>query len=121
MRKRMRKSLNKGDLAHFDLKQGVGGITDIEFIVQYLILLNAHQHPDLGMWTDNVRSLDKLKQHNILSETEAKDLLDGYYRLRGKLHHLALQERPRTVEKGLIESTVKTVETIWDKQFCLKM
>ncbi len=41
MRERMRKELLKPRAGHFDLKQDPGGIVDIEFLVQYLVLLNA--------------------------------------------------------------------------------
>jgi glutamate-ammonia-ligase adenylyltransferase len=35
-----------------------GGIADIEFMVQYKILANAHRYPDLVTYTDNIRQLD---------------------------------------------------------------
>ena len=44
MRTRMRRELDKSSQEDFDLKQGAGGIGDIEFIVQYLVLRNAAEH-----------------------------------------------------------------------------
>jgi [glutamine synthetase] adenylyltransferase / [glutamine synthetase]-adenylyl-L-tyrosine phosphorylase len=115
MRSRMRDSLDKSNSEYFDLKQGLGGVTDIEFIVQYLILSYAHEYPDLGQWTDNVRSLDKLKEHGLLSENEAKTLLDAYFCLRGKIHHLALQEKERLVDNEMFVSSRQAVSAIWDR------
>ncbi|MGD8570747.1 MAG: bifunctional [glutamate--ammonia ligase]-adenylyl-L-tyrosine phosphorylase/[glutamate--ammonia-ligase] adenylyltransferase, partial [Gammaproteobacteria bacterium] len=41
MRERMRKELAAKKSGFFDLKQGEGGITDIEFMVQYMVLARA--------------------------------------------------------------------------------
>ena len=42
----------------FDLKHDRGGMVDIEFIVQYLVLAHAHQYPQL---TANIGNLALLK------------------------------------------------------------
>lgn len=55
MRLRMIKELDKTTHGIFDLKHGRGGLVDLEFMVQYLMLLNAHNYPDLAKWTDVVR------------------------------------------------------------------
>src|SRR5690606_4147187 len=47
MRQRMRAELDRGDAARFDLKQGAGGLVDLEFLVQYGVLAQAAQHPAL--------------------------------------------------------------------------
>ena len=57
MRTRMRRELLKQDPDTFDLKQGRGGIVDIEFLIQYLILLHAHRFPELVTYSDNVRQI----------------------------------------------------------------
>ena len=44
----------------FDLKQGSGGIADIEFIVQYLVLANAASDESLYFYSDNIRQLEAL-------------------------------------------------------------
>ena len=46
-------SASKRDL--FDIKTDEGGITDIEFIAQYLVLRYAPGEPRLTRWSDNVR------------------------------------------------------------------
>ena len=43
-----------------DVKQDPGGITDIEFLVQYLVLREAYRYPDLVRWSDNIRQLEAL-------------------------------------------------------------
>ena len=71
MRERMRAELDAGPAGIFDLKQGRGGIADIEFMVQYKILANAHRYPDLLTYTDNIRQLDGLERSGILSIADA--------------------------------------------------
>lgn len=66
----------------FDLKQGRGGIADIEFVVQYKILANANRHPDLLVYTDNIRQLDGLERFGILSIADAARLRNAYRGLR---------------------------------------
>ncbi|MEW6445050.1 MAG: bifunctional [glutamate--ammonia ligase]-adenylyl-L-tyrosine phosphorylase/[glutamate--ammonia-ligase] adenylyltransferase, partial [Pseudomonadota bacterium] len=45
MREKMRAELDQKDPALFHIKTGSGGLTDIEFIVQYHLLAHAHTHP----------------------------------------------------------------------------
>ncbi len=60
MRERMVKELDRGNATRFDLKHGPGGITDIEFMVQYAVLWWAGAHPPLLAWTDNLRLLETI-------------------------------------------------------------
>ncbi len=114
MREKMRNSLDKSDQDNFDLKQGVGGIADIEFMVQYSVLRWAWKHPDLLDWTDNIRLLDSLAKHGILTGDVVQSLADAYRCFRSAAHRLALQERPGLVaQKELIEERNK-VKEIWD-------
>ncbi len=92
MRERMRKELARGGEARFDLKQDRGGIADIEFLVQYLVLRHAAGHPELLRWTDNIRLLDTLEQAGLLPPGDAATLRDSYRAYRARVHRLALQE-----------------------------
>ena len=53
MRKRMREA-NPNRTALFDLKHDAGGMIDIEFMVQYIVLRYAAQHPGLTLNTGNI-------------------------------------------------------------------
>src|SRR5690606_23070528 len=55
MRVRMRAELGRAGPGEFDLKQDAGGIADIEFLVQYLVLAHAAEHPALVDCPDNIR------------------------------------------------------------------
>ncbi len=93
MRRRMRKQLDRSNRERFDLKHGAGGIGDIEFLVQYLVLENAGNDPDVIYYSDNIRQLDALVDSGILEPTLGQRLQDCYRSYRLRLHHLALDEQ----------------------------
>ena len=93
MRKKMWESLSRHSSDTFNLKKDQGGITDIEFIVQFLILAHAHQHPELTKWSDNIRQLESLEQNGLLNQAQAEQLANTYRTLRNHVHALALQEQ----------------------------
>jgi glutamate-ammonia-ligase adenylyltransferase len=98
MRGRMRAELLKTAPDEFDLKQSPGGIVDIEFLVQYLVLKGAHRHPDdLLRWTDNVRLLGALADGGLLERETAHVLRMAYLVYRSVGHKLSLRERPDRV------------------------
>ena len=58
MRERMRRELVKAGAGEFDIKQGEGGVADIEFLAQYWALLWAKDHPPVAMFSDTIRQLE---------------------------------------------------------------
>ena len=94
MREKMRAHLGNKNPERFDIKADEGGITDIEFITQYLVLRYASTRPDLTRWPDNVRILALMAEDGIISEEESRALTHAYVTLRDELHHLALQTLP---------------------------
>lgn len=113
MRQKMWDTLGSKDPAIFNIKKDSGGITDIEFIVQYLILAHAHEHPELVQWSDNIRQLDSLRQAGILSSEQAETLADIYRSLRNRTHALALQEQASTVAAHEFSHERDYVRHIW--------
>ncbi len=97
MREKMRGQVTEKREQYFDLKRDEGGITDIEFIAQYLVLRFAHQQPELTRWSDNVRIFELMAYYNIMSDMQAESLISAYVTLRDEIHHLTLQERPEKV------------------------
>ncbi|GKX56890.1 glutamate-ammonia-ligase adenylyltransferase [Leminorella grimontii] len=92
MREKMRVHLGGKSADLFDLKADEGGITDIEFIAQYLVLRYAHDTPKLTRWSDNVRIFELMANHGIMDEEEAMALTRAYVTMRDEIHRLALQE-----------------------------
>ena len=115
MREKMRAHLGNKHRDRFDLKADEGGITDIEFIAQYLVLRHAQDKPKLTRWSDNVRILELLAQNDIMDEQEAQALTQAYTTLRDELHHLALQEQPGHVAQDCFCEERRKVSTSWLK------
>ena len=113
MRKRM--TAQQGD--DLDLKRGVGGIVDLEFIVQYLVLAWAHAHPNLATWSDNVRILEEVANAGVLPEEDTERLVLAYLALRGEVHRQTL-DLPESAEADARLTTYRqTVCDIWERLF----
>jgi glutamate-ammonia-ligase adenylyltransferase len=113
MREKMRASLDQSGNGLFDIKQGQGGIADIEFMVQYSVLRWASRYPDLVRWTDNVRLLESLSRHRLLPGEKAEQLADAYRSLRAVYHRKALSELPRLVADKELTAQRRVVRALW--------
>jgi len=113
MRNRMRKELSKEKKGQFDLKQGAGGIVDIEFMVQYGVLAWAHEKPELLEYTDNIRLLESLASADLMAKADVEVLSDAYRTFRARLHKMALQEQPGLVDAEEYEKLSTAVQRIW--------
>ncbi len=115
MRERMRKGYANANPDIFDLKQDNGGIVDIEFIVQYLVLLRSYEYNELIKWTDIVRLLETLKGTRIISDHTAHILKIAYLTFRSAIHQLNLQEKPAKVPNNKFRGMRESVTEIWNK------
>ena len=113
MREKMRAGLDKSNASLFDLKQGSGGIVDIEFMVQYAVLRWAHDHPELLVWTDNIRLLETLSKLGLLSNHAAERIMGIYKVLRAVYHRSALQDQPALVDGEKLAEERALVQDIW--------
>jgi len=103
------------DNQHFNIKVDEGGIGDIEFISQYLVLNYAHKQPKMTTWSDNVRILELAAKYGIMSTDEAETLTQIYINMRNEIHRLALQLLPSTVDRQLFELERERVNKSWQK------
>lgn len=117
MRRRMRVELATGTPELMDLKQDPGGISDIEFIVQYLVLREARHHPDLVRWPDNIRQLEGLAGHGILAPADAEALAEAYRSYRVQIHHRSLAGQPALLPRAEVAALVATVMRLWTAVF----
>jgi glutamate-ammonia-ligase adenylyltransferase len=117
MRARMRAERQRPAAGVFDLKQDPGGIVDIEFLVQYLVLRQAHRVPELVRWTDNVRLIQTLIGSAVLGEVTAHVLKHAYLIYRAAAHQLSLQEKPARVPAEKFERLQRRVRRIWEAFF----
>jgi len=113
MRERMRKELLSANQTQFDLKQGLGGITDIEFMVQYAVLAYAAKYPELLTYTDNIRILETMMAKGLISQEDGASLTDCYKILRAQIHRLTLQEQATTTADDYFAQIGQTVHRQW--------
>ncbi|MBL4857295.1 MAG: bifunctional [glutamate--ammonia ligase]-adenylyl-L-tyrosine phosphorylase/[glutamate--ammonia-ligase] adenylyltransferase [Idiomarina sp.] len=113
MREKMREHLTQRNSRKFDLKQDPGGIADIEFITQYLVLRYAHQYPELCKYSDNVRLLTEAQQLHLLTEVDAQNLINAFQIFRCESHSLALQGE-QLLEEHNLDSERQAVLNCWN-------
>ncbi len=116
MRDKMRQHLLRGTAGQFDLKQGAGGMTDIEFMAQYLVLAYAEAHPErLTRWSDNVRIFDECVLCDLLSLQEAERLKAAYLAIRDRAHRCTLSGLSRIVDGGELVTEREWVSALWQR------
>ncbi|WGO83982.1 bifunctional [glutamate--ammonia ligase]-adenylyl-L-tyrosine phosphorylase/[glutamate--ammonia-ligase] adenylyltransferase [Arsenophonus apicola] len=117
MRQKMYQYQANRQQAYFDLKTDPGGITDIEFIAQYLVLRYCADNVALLRWSDNVRIFTLLAEYAVMSNEEAEQLIKIYTEMRDTLHHLSLQALPSKVLVCQFEQQREKVLHSWQKWF----
>jgi glutamate-ammonia-ligase adenylyltransferase len=115
MREKMRAYLSKGDAENIDLKQDAGGIADIEFIVQFMLLAHTSTFPSLAKWPDNVRILADLAKLSLITKNEADTLNQAYLEYRNYTHRLALQNGALAATTASIRDLQTKVKAIWSQ------
>ena len=114
MREKMRRELDRSDAEHFDLKHGRGGIGDIEFLVQYLVLDSAASHPDVIHYSDNIRQLDALADAGCIESAVRDALQDAYRDYRLRHHHRVLDGQSPLVAANDFKAQRQFVGETWD-------
>ena len=120
MRARMREHLLPSDSKEnegFHLKQGPGGMVDIEFMVQYAVLAWSHQYPALALWSDNVRILETLAAEGLFEPLQCERLTQAYLAYRSAAHQLALQQLPGVVPADRFTEFRQWVLDEWEQLF----
>ncbi|OCG62894.1 bifunctional [glutamate--ammonia ligase]-adenylyl-L-tyrosine phosphorylase/[glutamate--ammonia-ligase] adenylyltransferase [Gilliamella sp. GillExp13] len=115
MREKMRNHLGTTQANLFNLKIDEGGIGDIEFISQYLVLNYANKYPKMTKWSDNVRILELATNYQIMDSQEAEQLTQAYIDMRNKIHRLALQLQSSTVNSSQFVLEKQIVNQCWLK------
>ena len=95
MRRRMRAELDRSDAARFDLKQGAGGLVDLEFLVQFGVLAQASAHAGLLQPRDTPALLDALAACGWLAPDIARSLHAAHAVLLDVGLACTLDRRPR--------------------------
>jgi glutamate-ammonia-ligase adenylyltransferase len=107
---------NRTDL--FDLKHDRGGMVDIEFTVQYWVLLHAARDPELIRNTGNIALLREVSHFGMMSEEEAETVGAAYRTYRKLQHRLRLDgmEKAR-VDSAVVVTEREAVLALWKRVF----
>lgn len=97
----------------FHLKKQSGGIIDIEFIVQYLVLKNAGSNRYI--YTDNIRLLETLSANGCITKAEENTLKEIYINMRDSIHALSLQGLSAEVDSAEFMQEREFVQQCWNK------
>jgi glutamate-ammonia-ligase adenylyltransferase len=101
----------------FNIKQGQGGIVDIEFLVQFLVLANGLTYPRLAEWTDNIRLIEVLSEVGLLSQSEAEQLTVAYQDYRAAAHLSALKQQKEATSASNFSTYQQQVSQLWARIF----
>lgn len=117
MREKMRATLHTtADI--FDIKHSAGGIIDVEFLVQYLVLAYAKQYPQLTNNIGNIALLKLLGSLNIIDQHLAENVVLAYRDYRHTQHMLKLQGALYLrVPLDTVKAHMLAVKALWQQVF----
>jgi glutamate-ammonia-ligase adenylyltransferase len=117
MRKKMHDA-HPNKTALFDLKHDTGGMIDIEFMVQYMVLRFACDHPRLTGDIGNIALLELFGVLGLVDAGLAHQVADAYRAFRKLQHQIRLQGEERArVEREKVVEEVDAVVQLWESVF----
>ena len=118
MREKMRSNLatpisRQAEIFH--AKQDPGGIVDIEFLVQYLMLAWSEEYPELTRWPDNIRQMEELGYAGVLPASDVETLRAAYIALRSAIHRRSLQDLNSQLPASAFVAERRFINSIWQR------
>jgi glutamate-ammonia-ligase adenylyltransferase len=102
----------------FDVKHDAGGMVDIEFLVQYLVLAHSSRHPELLDDAGNIALLDRAAKAGLIEARAAADCAQAYRDFRRMQHVLRLNDaRFARVEPETVATQRAAVRGLWRAVF----
>jgi glutamate-ammonia-ligase adenylyltransferase len=112
----MRQKMHDGhpnDSGLFDIKHDSGGMVDIEFMVQYLVLAYAHEHPQLCANAGNLALLKLAGELGLIPGELAEQVRQLYRELRQIQHRMRLNSiSPCRIEQDRIDT--RACGNLWE-------
>jgi glutamate-ammonia-ligase adenylyltransferase len=102
MRARWRAERDRSTAALLDLKQGAGALLDIEFLLQALVLMNAHAYPRLLDSGNTAALIEAVAAADIVTPQQAHDLAAAHAELLARSLACTLDARPRLVARDVL-------------------
>lgn len=123
MRQKMKEHLGSKDTDNkhgltsrpFHIKQDFGGLIDIEFLAQFMVLSHSHEYENLAIWSDNVRIFEQVAISGLWSASWCDRLTQAYLDLRKATHELALSEKQVVVDDENWQAIRAFVCGVWSE------
>jgi glutamate-ammonia-ligase adenylyltransferase len=101
----------------FDVKHSEGGMMDVEFAVQYLVLAHAHRHPQLLDNVGNIALLQRAEAAGLLPAGVGHGAAQAYRELRRAQHRARLDEQPTQFAPDLLARERDAITALWRAVF----
>ena len=105
----------KGDM--FDVKHSAGGMVDVEFAVQYLVLSQSNHHPELRANVGNIALLQRAEAAGLMPLGIGELAAKAYRALRRVPHRARLNEAPTQVSPEVLAAERAAVLALWAAVF----
>ncbi len=102
---------------HFDVKHSPGGMIDVEFVMQYLVLCNAASHDELTANTGNIALLETAEIIGLLPSGVGHAAAGAYRELRHIQHRARLNEEPTHFDMAEMAMQRDAVLALWNAVF----
>ncbi len=97
----------------FDVKHSTGGMMDVEFVVQYLVLTHSAAHAPLRDNAGNIALLQRAQAAGLLPPGVGDAAADAYRELRRAQHQARLDEKPTQFAPDLLARHQRAVQALW--------
>ena len=101
----------------FDVKHSAGGMVDVEFAVQFLVLSQSGAHPELQSNVGNIALLQRAQAVGLLPNGVGEHAADAYRELRRVQHIARLNEVPTQVPLPKLQAERQAIEALWAATF----
>ena len=116
MRERVRHAHAVGP-GQFDVKHSAGGMIDVEFAVQLLVLSQASQHPELLENAGNIALLERAEAAGLLAPGVGHEAAAAYRELRRVQHRARLNEESTQLASAELQGPREAVLRLWQAVF----
>jgi glutamate-ammonia-ligase adenylyltransferase len=116
MRERVRAS-RPVPAGRFDVKHSVGGMMDVEFAVQYLVLAHGAAHAGLLDNAGNIALLQRAEAAGLLPAGVGLASADAYRDMRRAQHRARLDEKPTQFDPAEFVVQHDAVTALWHAVF----
>ena len=101
----------------YDIKLGEGGIVDIEFLIQFWVLLWAHRYPDIALPRNTAESIAGLVENEVISADVGQNLSACYRVYLRRSLDLKLMDQAVLIDQYELLDERKQIQAIWQQTF----